>query len=843
MASSRRPSATARPRRGAEARRGTVSRSRIVVRAERVGRALSAHEHRTAAGLLALLVLVYLWPALVGGGLLAPIAVMYQVAPWQSLAPADLSQYLNPGLTDVPLSYYPWDVLARELIHAGTFPAWNPYALAGTPFFANPEVGWLSPFNVPLWVLPLNYALGVVAALKLWVAGFGAYLLVRELRLSFWPGMLAGVSFALCAFHVVWLSHSAFASVSVLLPWLLLLVERIVRDGRSRDGLALAGIVAVVLAGGHPGTQLHVLAAAVLYALVRAALSPDVERRDRLRRVGLVGGACALGALLMAVVLLPAQQAAIDSAGAAARRGGGTEEFHGASMPFDVLRTALFPEWWGRPSEVVAGPSVFNERTFYAGAIALVLAVAALGAWRDAWRRMAPFGVLAVLGVAVALEAPGLHALVIHLPLFDRVQNQRILLWFLLAVSVLAAFGLQALLDAPRQGRRFAWVAIGAAAVAALVAVGSIGSGGNAVSEAADYVMHRTAPVTGTGLALASVIWSMLFVAGLAAVLLLARARPRWAALVGALVVLLAALDMLHFAHGYQSMGPASKAIPPRTEAIAFLQRHAGEGRIAGVEFTVANDWSTVYHLRDARGYDAPQPSVRFHRLWQAINPEQRLHTSYSFSGLDPLSLKVLGLLGTRYIAAEPETSAKAPGLSRVYRGDDATVFENAHAMPRAIVASRVHVAGDEDEELAAIVQDAFDPRTDVVVRRDELSGDAPPSRGAGAGTARVVDEENSRVTLRATLPRRGVVVLDDAWAPGWEVAIDGRPARALQADMVLRGVVVPAGSHEVVWSYRVPGLRAGLLLSGLGLLIAAGWAGWLVASHRRRRFPVAPGP
>jgi uncharacterized membrane protein YfhO len=138
-------------------------------------------------------------------------------------------------------------------------------------------------------------------------------------------------------------------------------------------------------------------------------------------------------------------------------------------------------------------------------------------------------------------------------------------------------------------------------------------------------------------------------------------------------------------------------------------------------------------------------------------------------------------------------------------------------------------------------VAEGFDPRTDAVVRRDELGSATAP---AGAGSVRVVEEANSRVALRATLSRRSVVVLDDAWAPGWRVTVDGRPARALQADMVLRGVVVPAGTHEVVWSYRVPGLRAGALLSGIGLLIAAGWGAWLLVRRRgagaARRFPLA---
>jgi hypothetical protein len=52
---------------------------------------------------------------------------------------------------------------------------------------------------------------------------------------------------------------------------------------------------------------------------------------------------------------------------------------------------------------------------------------------------------------------------------------------------------------------------------------------------------------------------------------------------------------------------------------------------------------------------------------------------------------------------------------------------------------------------------------------------------------------------------------------------------------VVLRGVIVPAGAHEIVWSYRVPGLRAGAALSGLGAVVLLAWAGALVVRSRRR--------
>ena len=112
----------------------------------RLGAALRAHEHRTAAGLFALLVLVYLWPVLVGGDVLSPGSLLcgFSAVGGARRRRSSLA-YLNALLSDVPTSYYPWDVLARGLIHGGTFPAWNPYAFAGTPLFANLSVAWLSP--------------------------------------------------------------------------------------------------------------------------------------------------------------------------------------------------------------------------------------------------------------------------------------------------------------------------------------------------------------------------------------------------------------------------------------------------------------------------------------------------------------------------------------------------------------------------------------------------------------------------------------------------------------------------------------------------------------------------
>ena len=712
----------------------------------------AAHEYWAAAALFALVVVVYLWPALTGDNPLLPASVLYQLAPWTGVAPGDIANYYNPSLVDVPVSYYPWDVLARHYVHAGTFPAWNPYVFAGTPFFANPEVAWLSPFTWVKWVLPLNYSLGFVAAVKLWLAGFGTYLLIRELRLGFWPAVVAGLSFAFCTFNVVWLSYGVHVTVAVLLPWAVWLAERVVRRGRGVDGLGLLAVVALIMTGGHPGTQLHVMSALVLYASMRVWAIRDVDRRDRIRRLGIIGGALLLGTLVAAVTLLPAQQAAVDTAGAMARRGG-SKGFPGSTLSFEALRAVVFPDWWGRPSEAhVQGPGNYSERALFAGVIPLLLAGVGLVS-AGGWRRKAPFVTMGAIGLAVGLRVPVVRDAVVNAPLFDLVQNQRMLLLFLFAIAVLSAFGLQAVLDGGL-GRRRAWGITVAGIAMALLAAMTVTTASGAWHDAIQYFLHRSGDVVDGVLPLASIGWFLVFAVAFGGFLAVLGLRPRQSGVAVAALVAVVSLEMLHFGHDFQAMGPAARAIPPHTPSIAFLQEHRDEGRIAGIGYAIPSDWTTIYGLRDARGYDAPQPSLRFHQLWTALSPEQTTHTAYAFSALSPEALRVLSVLGARYILGGPDAPTALRGVTVAYRGSDATVFANRAAMPPAVVAQRVHVAGDVDEEVAAALEAGFDPRRDAVVRSDEVVGagpDAPQRRQRQcARTA-----ERAREAARSSRPAR----------------------------------------------------------------------------------------
>lgn len=810
---------------------------------------LAEHPTLSAALLLALPVLVYLWPVLLGGKAFSPDAVLYKLAPWQGLQPPDVASYENYLLADVPIVLRPWRELVRSMLRDGVLPLWNPHALTGVPLVSNPQTGLFSLFALPLWVLPFSWALGLAAALKLWVGALGAYLLARELRLGFLAGLLAGVAFAFSSQNVMWLAPEIVPAVAVLLPWMLWLIERLLRDAGSGNAVALACVTAAALGGGHPGTQVHVLVAAGLYALLRTALGRErapPSLRARLRPLALALGGLAVGVALMGALMVPEILSSHDTVGTLARRGGKGTLPGLDHMPFGAIRTPLFPDWWGRPSgfetptsPLHTGNVNYQERTFYAGVVALLLAAVGFTN-RSALRRQAPLAILGALGLAIALHAPGLWWLAGHLPPLSLVENQRLHFVFELAVAVLAGFGLQAVLERPQERGRQLAVAIAAIGMGLLAAATAGASWADVERVARHFLTGRDFPRTGV-VELTAVAWFLLFALGVLAALLVLRARPHWRVAAATALVLLAALDVFHFAHGYNPMAPARAVPPGPTPAIAYLQQHRAEGRVAGLGLALAPEVAIRYDLADVRGYDPPFPTKRFLALWRMASPSQEPWLPTTFSQLTPAAVQVTGALGTRFVVADAGTTLPpAEGdpalraLERVYAGRDATIFRNARAAPRAFVPSRVELVPDAATANATLTDSTFDPSRTIVVEHDQAGAAALAASAGTHGSARIVAERNAGVTLRATLDRPGVVVLADQLLDGWSVRVDGRPARPLRVNAVLRGVAVGAGSHSVQWRYRVPGLRAGVGLSGAAAVLLLAVA--LLPRVRRRR-------
>jgi hypothetical protein len=785
----------------------------------------SLQNHWGAALLFGIGVVALLWPALVGARVLLPSSVLYFIPPWTTQKPPDVTSYFNPVLSDVPTAYYPWWNYARESLRSWSVPQWNPYALGGTPFYANAQTAFFSPFSLPLWVLPFKYAFGVAAAMRLWVTSFGTYLLCRELRLSFWPSVLGGLAFGFSAFSILWLSYPVL-SVLAFLPWALWLGTRVLRTGSASDALFLAIVLALGLLGGHPGTQLHLYAILTLYAALMATAQKSPVR-GRLSRLGLIAAAMVAGAALTAFLLLPVARTIPGTVGVEARSQGAL------TIPASAIRTLFFPDWWGRPSGIsFGGPFNYNERTVYAGAVVLLLALAALSL-RSLWRSTFPFVVLAFVGFEAAFGFEPMKWILDHLPALSNDRNARLSVLIQLSAAVLAAFGLEALLARHAHRMMLVFVVLG---VSVVITAGLLAT--HASFQDLRTALHHFR--TGDDFPRANVIelvsvgwWTLLGLLLLSA--LLAR-RAVGATVFGVVVVALAALDYGHFARNYNPMIPSDRAVPAEPAAVRFLKANVHDERLVGLGIVLPPDTSMLYRLEDVRGDDPPYPDKRFLRLFRLINPAQELSSSLVVPNLTTRGRKMLNLLDVRYFVAAPGSSViKAPGLTLSYRGPDADVYRDDRALPRAFVPRIVTSVKTEDAVFARLSSVRFQPAQEAIVRSSLRI-----QNGGGAVTIR--RDEPTEVELHARLRRRSLVVLTNAFHAGWSVSVDGNRRRPVRVDAVLQGVVVPPGNHSVHWTYGTPGLAEGSAVSVAGAVGVLGWA-MLIVLRRRRSIAAQESP
>jgi hypothetical protein len=148
---------------------------------------------------------------------------------------------------------------------------------------------------------------------------------------------------------------------------------------------------------------------------------------------------------------------------------------------------------------------------------------------------------------------------------------------------------------------------------------------------------------------------------------------------------------------------------------------------------------------------------------------------------------------------------------------------------PRAFVAPRWRWAAAA-EAADAVLTSAQASDAAALVVLTGIGAPAPPDRDRlSLSPCRIEAYIPERVRLDCDSPAGGYAVFTDENAPGWSARVDGQPATLVPADVLLRAVAVPAGRHQIEFSYRTPQLRTGVALSAIS------WAALLVFFWRRR--------
>ena len=188
------------------------------------------------------------------------------------------------------------------------------------------------------------------------------------------------------------------------------------------------------------------------------------------------------------------------------------------------------------------------------------------------------------------------------------------------------------------------------------------------------------------------------------------------------------------------------------------------------------------------------------------------------------------------------EGPAKETEHNRLLIEQDVQILRNEAAFPRAWIVHRARISKPvslanldarrpmmneilyQDDELWHIEgRPVYDPHSVAWLEAEpgerqsllkQLSGSLPDREE----TVEINSMEPQRVEMTATLRSAGLVVLADIFYPGWNLTIDGVPAKIHRVNRAMRGAFVTKGTHRLVYRYQPFSLTLGAVLSLVGI-------------------------
>ena len=191
---------------------------------------------------------------------------------------------------------------------------------------------------------------------------------------------------------------------------------------------------------------------------------------------------------------------------------------------------------------------------------------------------------------------------------------------------------------------------------------------------------------------------------------------------------------------------------------------------------------------------------------------------------------RILNLMGVGETIAFGKLSAIVASREaggRLEQTGDHWLVKRTNVLPRSFVVYQTHVEPDPVTARERVLSAEFQPLREAIV----ASGPPllPPWR-ALPGSAKITDYQNNRVVVEARCHASCLLVLTDLFYPGWVARVADTVLPIIKTDVAFRGVSLPAGKHQVEFSYRPFSFRAGAWLFGIGII------GLLIGLWRDRR-------
>jgi hypothetical protein len=631
------------------------------------------------------------------------------------------------------------------------------------------------------------------------------YLYLKELKLKLPAAVFGAITFAFSSYLLVWLELNTVGHAALWLPLALWSLHK----GTNKKRYYLITIISLVssLLAGHVQTSLYLVIFTSIYYF---HLHPITASKFSLKKLSPLILILLTTLILTGIQYLPALILLKHSP----RANSDPKIFSQFLLPPKQLVTLLAPDYFGNPATGNFWSRDYGEFAIYFGLAATILAISAI-----LTRKKSPaqklYTYVFLLTLLFALNEPFSYIpSLLKIPILSSSAPARLLFLTQFAGAVLAAIGYQQFSNHPDTVKRSLKLIGGTLIIIWIVTLIHFGLNKDSVIAAQTKVSLKNLIVPTCLLFGFVLTW---FTKKKLAV--------KHRNFVHLLVFANLLISVSYFGYKYLPFSDMEFTFPS-SPPLEFLSKTAGNFRIFG-DYTASitsNLW-TPYHLNSLEGYDSLYISRYGELLAAAANlgvPAASIPRSDA--NLEPnhddfFRRRLQDVLGVKYLfdkndfpksAWEPDLNRFPPGRYQlIWQHDKFKIYENLQSQPRAFLVPSFQVLKTDQELLARFFESSWDPSKQVLLETDPAFVYPDYSKSSEAAVTTFPSWVNidiytpNVVSMKVSTPIPQFLFLSDEYYPDWQATIDNKPLPIMRANYAFRAVLVPPGTHQVVFSYH----------------------------------------